>query len=44
MVSKWKGVIEQSGSIGLALIVWVMCGVFSMFGAMAYAGKHKSTK
>ena len=33
-----KGVIEQTGSIGSALIVWVACGVFSMFGAMAYAG------
>jgi hypothetical protein len=34
-----KGVIQETGSIGLALIVWVVCGIFSMFGAIAYSGK-----
>ena len=35
----YKGVIQETGSIGLALIVWVVCGIFSMFGAIAYSGK-----
>ncbi len=32
-----KGVILQVGSVGMALIVWVMCGVISLFGAHSYA-------
>ena len=32
-----KGVLEQTGSIGLALVVWVLCGVFSLIGAYCYA-------
>ncbi|CAF0717306.1 unnamed protein product [Brachionus calyciflorus] len=31
-----KEVIENCGSIGLSLVIWVGCGVFSMFGAIAY--------
>lgn len=32
-----KGVLENSGSIGQAIIVWILSGVLSMVGALCYA-------
>lgn len=32
-----KGVLDNSGSTGQALIVWVLSGVLSMVGALCYA-------
>lgn len=32
-----KGVLLYSGSIGVALIVWIVSGLLSMVGALCYA-------
>ncbi|ESO87846.1 hypothetical protein LOTGIDRAFT_234854 [Lottia gigantea] len=32
-----KGVLDGTGSIGLSLIVWLGCGLISLFGALSYA-------
>lgn len=32
-----KGVLKYSGSIGVALIVWIVSGLLSMVGALCYA-------
>ncbi|XP_048826427.1 cystine/glutamate transporter [Brienomyrus brachyistius] len=32
-----KGILKNSGSIGMSLIIWSACGVLSLFGALSYA-------
>ncbi|CAL8328713.1 cystine/glutamate transporter [Gadus morhua] len=32
-----KGILKNTGSVGMSLVVWVACGVLSLFGALSYA-------
>ncbi|XP_044297255.1 cystine/glutamate transporter-like [Varanus komodoensis] len=32
-----KGVLQNSGNVGVSLIVWLACGILSLFGALSYA-------
>ncbi|XP_033754825.1 b(0,+)-type amino acid transporter 1-like [Pecten maximus] len=32
-----RGVLEGSGSIGMSLVVWALCGLLSLCGALTYA-------
>lgn len=31
-----KGVLMNSGSVGLSLLVWALCGILSLFGKTLY--------
>ncbi|XP_068596226.1 cystine/glutamate transporter [Brachionichthys hirsutus] len=32
-----KGILKNSGSIGMSLVMWVACGVLSLLGGLSYA-------
>ncbi|XP_060632830.2 cystine/glutamate transporter-like [Anolis sagrei] len=32
-----KGVLKNSGNVGISLLVWLACGILSLFGALCYA-------
>jgi amino acid transporter len=32
-----KGVIAEAGSIGLSIIIWILCGILTIFGAESYS-------
>ncbi|CAM9325024.1 unnamed protein product, partial [Lampetra planeri] len=32
-----KGILTHTGSVGMSLLVWIACGVLSLFGALSYA-------
>ncbi|CAL8264375.1 unnamed protein product [Lota lota] len=32
-----KGILRNTGSVGMSLVVWIACGVLSLFGALSYA-------
>lgn len=32
-----KGVLKHTGSVGLSLVVWIACGIYSLIGAYCFA-------
>ncbi|XP_013931059.1 PREDICTED: cystine/glutamate transporter-like, partial [Thamnophis sirtalis] len=32
-----KGVLQNTGNVGVSLLVWLACGILSLFGALSYA-------
>ncbi|XP_030638528.1 cystine/glutamate transporter [Chanos chanos] len=39
-----KGILKHSGSVGMSLVVWIACGILSLFGALSYAELGTSIK
>ncbi|XP_016389409.1 cystine/glutamate transporter-like [Sinocyclocheilus rhinocerous] len=39
-----KGILKNSGSVGVSLVVWIACGILSLFGALSYAELGTSIK
>lgn len=31
-----KGILQHSGSVGMSLVVWIACGVLSLFGELVH--------
>jgi solute carrier family 7 L-type amino acid transporter-like protein len=36
------GVLASTGSVNLSIIIWIICGLFIMFGAFCYAELGKN--
>ncbi|XP_051901111.1 cystine/glutamate transporter [Pristis pectinata] len=32
-----KGILQHTGTVGMALVMWTACGILSLFGALSYA-------
>ncbi|XP_048365841.1 cystine/glutamate transporter [Sphaerodactylus townsendi] len=39
-----KGILENTGNVGMSLTVWIICGILSLFGALCYAELGTSIK